>query len=266
MSSKIENDKYYTPIEIAKKCIDKTYEIIGKDRITEIIEPSAGNGSFSNQIDNCIAYDIAPEFKGIIQQDFLQLELPYKSGRLIIGNPPFGSRNNMSLQFFKKSVELAQYIAFIQPISQFNNNQQMYHYDLIKSIDLGKVLFSDNKEVHCCFNIWKRPNNNSLNKPPSKKIEGIELKEIRKSRRQFLPEDWTYDLGICTWGSVGKEIEYQGQYNQELYIKITNDSIRHEVLKLLREVNWNELYPMTKSPRLKQWQVIKYIKDSINSE
>ena len=67
--SKIINDKYYTPIDLAKYCIDKTYEIIGKENITEIIEPSAGNGSFSNQL-NCIAYDIEPECDGIIKQDF----------------------------------------------------------------------------------------------------------------------------------------------------------------------------------------------------
>src|SRR5699024_6806355 len=102
MSSKLENDKYYTPAEIAKKCIDETYEVIEKDKITEIIEPSAGNGSFSKQIESCIAYDIEPEHEGIIKQDFLKLDLSYKRGRLIIGNPPFGSRNNMSLQFFKK--------------------------------------------------------------------------------------------------------------------------------------------------------------------
>lgn len=139
----------------------------------------------------------------------------------------------------------------------------MYHYDLLKSIDLGKVLFSDSKEIHCCFNIWKRPNSNNYNKPPSKKIEGIELKEVRKSRNQFLPNNWDYDLGICTWGSVGKEVEFHGQFNQELYIKVTNEPIKDEVLKLLKEANWIELYPMTKSPRLKQWQIIKYLKENL---
>ena len=67
---KIENDKYYTPKDLAKRLIDKTFEIIGKENITEIIEPSAGNGSFSSQMD-CIAYDIKPEAPGIIKQDYL---------------------------------------------------------------------------------------------------------------------------------------------------------------------------------------------------
>ena len=86
---KIKNDKYYTPQNLAKRLIEKTFEIIGKDNITEIIEPSAGNGSFSNQL-NCIAYDIEPENENIIKCDFLSLRMLYKKGRLFIGNPPFG--------------------------------------------------------------------------------------------------------------------------------------------------------------------------------
>ena len=66
--SKIEHDKYYTSTTLAKYCIDKTFEIIGKENIAEIIEPSAGNGSFSNQLE-CIAYDLFPEHKNIIKQD-----------------------------------------------------------------------------------------------------------------------------------------------------------------------------------------------------
>ena len=102
--SKIQNDKYYTSVKLSKYCIDKTFEIIGKENITDIIEPSAGNGSFSNQID-CTAYDIEPEQESIIQQDYLQLNLSYKEGRLIIGNPPYGPKMHLVVKFFKKSIE-----------------------------------------------------------------------------------------------------------------------------------------------------------------
>ena len=52
--AKINLDKYYTPKELAKHCID-TFWRTYFDGITEIIEPSAGNGAFSLQIPNCIA-------------------------------------------------------------------------------------------------------------------------------------------------------------------------------------------------------------------
>jgi hypothetical protein len=47
--NKLENDKYYTNKKLALRFILKTYKIIGKKNIKEIIEPSAGNGTFSNQ-------------------------------------------------------------------------------------------------------------------------------------------------------------------------------------------------------------------------
>lgn len=50
MSNKIDLDKYYTPLDKAKYCIEKAYQIIGENNISEAIEPSAGNGSFSLQV------------------------------------------------------------------------------------------------------------------------------------------------------------------------------------------------------------------------
>lgn len=37
--SKIQNDKYYTPPNLANYCVNKTKEIIGVNNITEYIEP-----------------------------------------------------------------------------------------------------------------------------------------------------------------------------------------------------------------------------------
>jgi hypothetical protein len=56
-------DKFYTQVEVAKECIDLVPDL---DTYDLIIEPSAGNGSFSSQL-NCIAYDIEPENKNIIK-------------------------------------------------------------------------------------------------------------------------------------------------------------------------------------------------------
>ena len=156
--SKIQNDKYYTPPDLAQYCVEKTKEIIGADNITEYIEPSAGAGVFLDYLDKpYLAYDIEPEDDRIIQADWLSVNLEYKKGRCVIGNPPFGSRNTLSVQFYKQSVKLSDYISFILPISQFNNNQQMYEFDLIYSEDLGERYYSD-IPLHCCFNIYRKPN------------------------------------------------------------------------------------------------------------
>lgn len=158
--SKIQNDKYYTPIDTANHCWNKVLEIIGEENISEIIEPSVGNGSFLHYplLTPHFAFDIEPECTSSITQiqtgDYLNQEISYLYGRLIIGNPPYGRCLNMAQKFYKKSVEIADYIAFILPISQLNNTRSMYEFDLIYSEDLGVQHFSD-RDLHCCFNIIK---------------------------------------------------------------------------------------------------------------
>lgn len=258
--AKIEHDKYYTPVDLAKYCIDKTFEIIGKENITEIIEPSAGNGSFSNQLD-CIAYDLYPEGDNIIQQDYLTFDKPYKKGRLIIGNPPYGDRNTLSVKFYNKSIELGDYIAFILPISQLNNNIQMYKFDLVHSEDLKTHNYSG-IELNCCFNIYKRPNGN-LNKKPSYKLKDVELTEVRQ-RSKVISD---YDIAICNLGvgSVGKEIKYKNQYSHEIYIKIKNIFLKDKIVYLIRNTDWeNDVCKhISGQCTLAQWQIYKYIKEQI---
>lgn len=58
--SKIENDKYYTPISVANNCWNKVLKVIGEENISEVIEPSVGNGAFLNHATQMVhfAYDI----------------------------------------------------------------------------------------------------------------------------------------------------------------------------------------------------------------
>ena len=262
--TKINLDKYYTSVALADYCINKTYEIIGKENITEIIEPSAGNGSFSLQIPDCIAYDIKPEHESIIKQDYLKLELEYKKGRLIIGNPPFGKGNYLSVQFFKNAIKQAQFIAFILPISQLNNNMYFYEYDLIHSEDLNKQDYS-NLPIHCCLNIYKKPIHEWVyNKKPIFELNDISLKGVAKgkSRNDKIPS--RYNLSISGFGaSVGKFCDYEYQYCQQIYVTINNLKLKDKIIDLLAIADWKSLYNMTATPKLKHWMIIKHLKEQI---
>ena len=158
--AKLLHDKYYTSDEVVEKCWEILKETIDMNNVSEIIESSAGNGAWLDKIKETgipfKAYDIAPEHDDIELQDFLELEMDYKRHRLIGFNPPFGRSNNLSRKFYNKAVGVADYIAFIQPISQLDNTNSMYYFDLVKSIDLGKTFFTD-RYLHCCFNIYRRP-------------------------------------------------------------------------------------------------------------
>lgn len=259
--SKIKNDKYYTPHNVVKYCIDKTIEIIGRENITEVIEPSAGNGSFSLQIDGCIAYDIEPEHESIIKQDYLTLDSPYRKGRLVIGNPPFGSRMNLAQKFYKKSVEIADYIAFILPISQLNNTNSLYEFDLIHSEDLGKQWYTD-RELHCTFNIYKRPKN-GLNKKKRNKLKDITI--IRQDSKKFRDTN-DYDLRMCYWGdgTAGKILKEGEHYSAEYKIIINNDEIREEVIKVLHNVNWHEELNKIAMLKIQQFHIYEVLKKYIS--
>ena len=264
---KISNDKYYTPKELAKRLIDKTFEILGRESITDIIEPSAGSGAFSSQIENCKAYDIEPEAENIIKQDFLHLDkIFYKKGRLIIGNPPFGKSNSLSVKFYYKATTLGDYIAFIQPISQLNNNLQMYYFDLIYSEDLGVVKYSD-RELHCCFNIYKRPSHGGVNEKSDFTLHDIEIVEYRRGNDNSykdIPEG--YDYAMCNWGdgTFGKKIEYYDQYSQGVYFYCHEKKYLPKMLELLEHDTIRAYCNSISMKRMSKMRLYKYLGDNID--
>lgn len=265
--AKIPLDKYYTPSDLAKYCIDKTFEIIGEENITEIIEPSAGNGSFSNQLD-CIAYDLYPEGDNIIQQDYLELDLEYKRGRLIIGNPPYGKSLNLAVQFYKKAIYQGDYISFILPVSQFENNIKMYEFDLIHSEILDKREYSGVK-LNCCLNIYKKNMKNIFNKKPNYNLKDVFIEEYHRGRKETMKYDLiSYDYSMCGFGKgiIGNKPKYLGQYASEFYFKIFNKELKDKIIFLLNNTNWEK--DVLKSSISGQctpnmWKIYKYIKEQI---
>ena len=266
--AKILNDKYYTSPDLAEYCVRKTEEIIGKENITEYLEPSAGAGVFLDFLNKpYLAYDIEPEDIRIQKQDYLTLDLEYKQGRCVIGNPPFGVKNTLSVKFYKQSLKFGDYISFILPISQLNNNQQMYELDLVYSENLGKQQYSG-RTVHCCLNIYKKPEC-GFNERPNYHLQDVEIKasiinQNPKIQKIINKEDFNYDIRICGWGAaMGKQVEYPNQYVKEFCIKINNIKLQTKIIKLILNTKWSEKYPMTATPNLLQWQIYKYIKEQI---
>lgn len=261
--AKINLDKYYTPSDLAEYCVQKTKEIIGEENITEWLEPSAGAGVFLPYLDNnYLAFDIEPESNNIEQKDYLELELPYLKGRCIIGNPPYGKGNYTSVKFFKKAITQGDYVSFILPISQLNNNMYMYEFDMVYSEDLGKRTYTDRK-VHCVLNIYKR-NANGLNPKPNFDLTDVDLRGVAtgKSRNDKIPPN--YDFSVCGFGaSVGKICEEEGQYCQQIYFTINNKKFKNEIKELIENVDWKTLYGMTATPKLKHWMINKYLKEQI---
>jgi hypothetical protein len=257
--AKINLDKYYTDPSIVSLCLEELSKL--NLPIIEYLEPSAGAGAFSNRLPNCLAYDIAPEHESIVLQDFLSLQLPYKNGRCVIGNPPFGTRNNLSIKFFKKAITLGDTVAFIQPASQFNNSQQLYEFDLVASILLPTIQYSG-VNLLCCFNIYQRPIIGNYNtKAPDYTLKDITVLEYRRGGRYPKPNN--YDFGMCSWGSIGKEVSFVGEFAQENYIVVNNVGLREKVISICKATDWKALYPCTSTAKIQSWKIYKYLKEQL---
>ena len=151
LGQKSSLDKFYTQASVAYECIQLLGDL---KKFDCIIEPSAGNGSFSHQIPNCKAYDIEPEADDIQYADWFELDktqFKHYKNILIIGNPPFGQQNTLAI-----------IIAFILPLSfkkRSIQNKLDLNFHLIEEKILDKKSFLLNEQeyaVPCVFQIWER--------------------------------------------------------------------------------------------------------------
>ena len=264
--NKLDLDQYYTSYDDMEYCVNKAWDVI-KDLgygVSEFLEPSAGEGVFSNYLAtsglDVIAIDIEPKGEDIIKADFLTYDLEYKEGRFIIGNPPYGARLNLAQKFYKRAIELGDYIAFILPISQLNNTQFLYEFDLVHSEDLGKLVFSNKKKVHCCLNVYIRPKN-GLNKKIPTKLKDITI--IRQDKKGY--EDIEFDIRMCYWGdaTAGKILKEGESYSGEYKIIIHNKELKDDIINLLNTIKWEDEIDSVAMRRIKQYHIIQVLKKYI---
>lgn len=267
-SNKLELDKYYTSYDDMKYCVNKGWDILRENgyEISEFLEPSAGKGVFSNYLAtsglNVISVDIEPGGEDIIKADYLNYSIEYLKGRCIIGNPPYGSRLSLANKFLKKSIEIGDYIIFILPISQLNNTQMFYQFDLLYSEDLGELLFSGDRKVHCCLNVYARPQN-GLNKKESSKLNDITI--VRQDSKKY--KDFDYDIRMCYWGdaTAGKILSENEHYSGEYKIKINNLELKEEILNILTNIDWKKELKSTAMCRIKQYHIVSVLKKYIQN-
>ena len=262
--AKIANDKYYTEDTLAQYCVNKTFEVIG-DEWERIIEPSAGAGAYLQFLPkDTIAYDIEPEADGIIKSDYREVKLPYIEKSLVIGNPPFGRANKLSVQFVKHSMELGDYCSFIQPISQLNQNRTMKDTELLYSEDLGTVKYSG-RDVHCCLNIYHKCKDGHKQ---NFDIPGIiECRHIFRSGKyqhsdEILNDNW--DFRVAAWGSI--RLLGENEFCPNEIVFKAEDEIKPWLKQKLQECDYKELLSCVSTPNLPAWRLRKWLKEEWDSE
>lgn len=254
---KIKNDKYYTPIPLANYCWDVSMNVIGENNVVEIIEPSCGDGAFYHheKYSPDYGFDICPEIvhRCVYQKDFLAIQIPYLKGRLIIGNPPYGDRLYLAQKFYNRSVEISDYISFILPISQMNNKNTMYKFDLLHSEDLGVHKYSG-RDLHCCLNVYGRPKNGILNIKPKFFLKAISF--CRQDSSNYRSFD--YDVRICYWGNgtCGKILEDGDELSGVYAIRINDFEHKREILDFIKTYDWRSYVKSISAKKLYQFQII----------
>ena len=178
-------DQFFTKPEIAKKYYLKTLKFLKKEKINIedclFVEPSAGDGSFFKLLpkNQRIGLDLYPMAEGIIKKDFLNWTPPKTDKKIIfIGNPPFGYRAWLALNFMNHASKFADYIFFILPMSFQSEgkgsskyrvkNMKLIHSEIIPNDSFyepnGKIV-----KINALWQYWtkgenKIPNFNLFNK------------------------------------------------------------------------------------------------------
>jgi len=155
-------DQFYTKPDVAKGCYDKLSKHINVDNYDVHLEPSAGNGSFYNIMDDDkkIGLDLEPNLESnIITMDFFDYVPEDDKRYLVIGNPPFGRVSSLAVKFFNTSAEFADCIAFIIPrtfkrVSIQNKLNLSFHLIYNEDLPITPCCFTPKMTAKCCFQIW----------------------------------------------------------------------------------------------------------------
>lgn len=169
-----QKDQFFTPINTVKHCFHIFCNEIKKfdESINDFIfiEPSAGDGSFLKILpENTIAFDIEPKNPKILKQDFLEWKPNEQKKYVVFGNPPFGLRGHIALQFINHSYEFAEYVCFILPQlfesdGKGSPRKRVQGYNLIYSQKILSNFYEPTKKeikINTIFQIWSKYHKNN---------------------------------------------------------------------------------------------------------
>ena len=171
-------DEFYTERYVASQCWHNLVSILKDLRLDGtafFIEPSAGDGAFYDLLpqDRRSGLDVAPRHPEVMQGDFLHAQDIWPSTpatNIVVGNPPFGKRGKLAVNFFLKAAQLADTVAFILPVifrKYFIHKQLPVDFRLIYSLPLPRASFRTPSgkpySVNTEFQVWTRKNSEHPN-------------------------------------------------------------------------------------------------------
>lgn len=267
-------DQFYTNPKVVDSLLDKLFGLFYSLQLDpnqyQFIEPSAGTGNFIDGLykkgvnieNNVLAYDLDPKNnKYIIKKDFLNIDLKHKTKNIkktiTIGNPPFGKKGLLALEFLNKSLEHSGIVAFILPntfkrysLQSKVNEKAKLIYDI--PLKPNSFIVGDREyNVNCCFQIWTRPeiivstSDLRLKQQIKSLNNDIELfihNNTKETLKYFDKLKYKWDFAIHRQGYYDYNVKISNpnelsKNKQYLFIKCNNKKI----MKYINKIDFNKL-------------------------
>lgn len=249
-------DKLYTKTHIAQHCYKFLVATIPNLNDAIFLEPSAGNGVFLPFLEKFEAYDIKPEAADIVQQNFLTFDSNYHE-YVTIGNPPFGKRSALAIQFFNKCAIYSKVIGFILPISFMKWGVQKElnkDFKLVDYLYLPENSFLDGDKdysIRTVFQVWAKESliDKRLKKAPPISHPDFKIWQhnATEGSRKYVDEDWeiaTYRQGYNDYNELFYRKDYEKLKN---FIYTTNKQfffiqpLTEEARSIILNMDFNSL-------------------------
>jgi hypothetical protein len=253
----IGNEQFFTQAQTANRLIGFLKSQVWFKNVTRIIEPSAGDGVWLEKIQVDLAFDIEPKHPDVQKADYLQVEVPYQEGTLILGNPPFGRMGTLAVDFFNRAAEQGDWIAFILPASFGKRTLQRRlnkHFHLLHQEEMLDEKFRyerEGKVVKCVFQVWERRPHMRVETAPKRSTRDFEFVRVSSPPSgKALPPPDKADLAIRTHGhGYGKTFLRNDPKWMSLNTR-THRFIRthvnvDEVRNRLSKIDWKEVGKFT---------------------
>ena len=183
-----DKDQFYTKPAVARDCWN-TFRRVAADLEADLsrrwfVEPAAGCGWFYDRFPAArrIGLDIDPKPAGaaareLQQADFLSWTPPSGRRYAVVGNPPFGLRGHLALQFVNRAADFADLVGFILPqlFESDGKGAPMKRVDKRLALAHSEWLSPDSfvypngkpVSVNAVFQVWTKINRDKIARRPA---------------------------------------------------------------------------------------------------
>lgn len=193
---KVALDRFFTRPPVAQACLADLLAVMARDGIDvsrcHFIEPSAGAGAFHDLLPQGrrTGIDIVPA-EGCLQADFLSWS-PDGPGKIAeVGNPPFGYRAWLALEFLNHAAKFASHIGMILPMAfqsdgKGSPKKRVAGAELVRTAHLPRDSFvtpdGQPARVNALWQVWRRGSGRPARAPTCDSWVDVFTVDRRKER------------------------------------------------------------------------------------